>query len=108
MPRGRDRFFTKLDELEKKALQGDPKAAAKQDAEGKLTARERIKKLLDPDSFVEEFMLAETQSVDFGMAEKKQPSDGVVRSEEHTSELQSQSNLVCRLLLEKKKRNRVQ
>src|SRR5688572_32219918 len=29
----------------------------------------------------------------------------MVRSEEHTSELQSQSNLVCRLLLEKKKRN---
>src|SRR2546430_10342667 len=28
------------------------------------------------------------------------------RSEEHTSELQSQSNLVCRLLLEKKKRYR--
>src|SRR2546430_5692274 len=28
------------------------------------------------------------------------------RSEEHTSELQSQSNLVCRLLLEKKKRER--
>src|SRR2546427_4693753 len=28
------------------------------------------------------------------------------RSEEHTSELQSQSNLVCRLLLEKKKRNK--
>src|SRR2546430_7204025 len=28
---------------------------------------------------------------------------GHVRSEEHTSELQSQSNLVCRLLLEKKK-----
>src|SRR2546430_10372536 len=28
------------------------------------------------------------------------------RSEEHTSELQSQSNLVCRLLLEKKKDNR--
>src|SRR2546427_9273478 len=30
----------------------------------------------------------------------------VVRSEEHTSELQSQSNLVCRLLLEKKKDRR--
>src|SRR5688572_31616086 len=28
------------------------------------------------------------------------------RSEEHTSELQSQSNLVCRLLLEKKNENR--
>src|SRR2546430_4772141 len=31
---------------------------------------------------------------------------GRVRSEEHTSELQSQSNLVCRLLLEKKKNRR--
>src|SRR2546430_2927870 len=30
------------------------------------------------------------------------------RSEEHTSELQSQSNLVCRLLLEKKKKKRNQ
>src|SRR2546430_5799428 len=29
-----------------------------------------------------------------------------MRSEEHTSELQSQSNLVCRLLLEKKKKNK--
>src|SRR2546430_8292928 len=29
------------------------------------------------------------------------------RSEEHTSELQSQSNLVCRLLLEKKKSNQL-
>src|SRR2546430_8408247 len=31
------------------------------------------------------------------------PAEVLVRSEEHTSELQSQSNLVCRLLLEKKK-----
>src|SRR2546427_1160901 len=30
------------------------------------------------------------------------------RSEEHTSELQSQSNLVCRLLLEKKKKGALQ
>src|SRR2546430_8606903 len=30
--------------------------------------------------------------------------DPAARSEEHTSELQSQSNLVCRLLLEKKKK----
>src|SRR2546427_9427910 len=38
------------------------------------------------------------------------PGSGVTptrgRSEEHTSELQSQSNLVCRLLLEKKKKKR--
>src|SRR5438270_12424438 len=33
------------------------------------------------------------------------PCRAELRSEEHTSELQSQSNLVCRLLLEKKKRH---
>src|SRR2546427_8114177 len=32
---------------------------------------------------------------------------GTDRSEEHTSELQSQSNLVCRLLLEKKKNKHI-
>src|SRR2546430_5737558 len=32
------------------------------------------------------------------------PTERIERSEEHTSELQSQSNLVCRLLLEKKKK----
>src|SRR5688572_31591701 len=32
---------------------------------------------------------------------------GSQRSEEHTSELQSQSNLVCRLLLEKKKKKNI-
>src|SRR2546430_3247804 len=32
------------------------------------------------------------------------PLSTLMRSEEHTSELQSQSNLVCRLLLEKKKK----
>src|SRR5690606_40696018 len=31
---------------------------------------------------------------------------GLIRSEEHTSELQSRENLVCRLLLEKKKKQR--
>src|SRR2546430_10272109 len=40
-----------------------------------------------------------------GRAEvRNRTCDRVRRSEEHTSELQSQSNLVCRLLLEKKKR----
>src|SRR2546430_13049472 len=36
----------------------------------------------------------------------KRISATTTRSEEHTSELQSQSNLVCRLLLEKKKQKR--
>src|SRR2546430_4217675 len=38
-----------------------------------------------------------------GVAEVRREEADRVRSEEHTSELQSQSNLVCRLLLEKKK-----
>ncbi len=78
MAKSREELQKKLAALERKALDPDPKAAAKQHAEGKLTARERIDKLLDPDSFVEEFMLAETQCAEFGMAEKKLPSDGVV------------------------------
>src|SRR2546430_13733732 len=36
---------------------------------------------------------------------QRQPEAHARRSEEHTSELQSQSNLVCRLLLEKKKQD---
>src|SRR2546430_9936963 len=48
-------------------------------------------------------------ATDESMAENKRRGalfglhSSTVRSEEHTSELQSQSNLVCRLLLEKKK-----
>src|SRR2546427_3235433 len=44
---------------------------------------------------VEEIAIERQGSLELG--------DGGPRSEEHTSELQSQSNLVCRLLLEKKK-----
>src|SRR3989475_1359521 len=44
---------------------------------------------------------AQSQSQGAGAAP---PFDLKDRSEEHTSELQSQSNLVCRLLLEKKKK----
>src|SRR2546430_6745745 len=36
---------------------------------------------------------------------QERPPSCEMRSEEHTSELQSQSNLVCRLLLEKKKKS---
>src|SRR2546427_8054933 len=37
---------------------------------------------------------------------EKNTARRMTRSEEHTSELQSQSNLVCRLLLEKKKKKK--
>src|SRR5256886_4725066 len=42
-----------------------------------------------------------------GVALVNRTKQGLTRSEEHTSELQSQSNLVCRLLLEKKKNVRL-
>jgi len=78
MAKSRDELEKKLASLERSASQADPKAAAKLKSEGKLGARERLDKLLDSDTFVEEFMLAETQCTDFGMADKKVPSDGVV------------------------------
>src|SRR5688572_30974316 len=46
-------------------------------------------------------VLPEAEDIDIQISEKDLRID---RSEEHTSELQSQSNLVCRLLLEKKKK----
>src|SRR5256886_7818017 len=42
--------------------------------------------------------------VPIGQVGKAKAMVAKLRSEEHTSELQSQSNIVCRLLLEKKKR----
>src|SRR2546430_8276081 len=44
-----------------------------------------------------------SQELDVSSTVRRQCVSTVTRSEEHTSELQSQSNLVCRLLLEKKK-----
>src|SRR2546430_9701160 len=44
-------------------------------------------------------------SASLGRRSSLLPSRSTDRSEEHTSELQSQSNLVCRLLLEKKKKS---
>ncbi|MFP3928959.1 MAG: acyl-CoA carboxylase subunit beta [Desulfobacteraceae bacterium] len=63
---------------EKARLGGGAKAIEKRHAAGKLTARERIDLLFDSGSFVEINQLAESQSREFGMQEKKVPSDGVV------------------------------
>src|SRR5260370_23580224 len=49
---------------------------------------------------------AANERVVAALAEKAR-GDGEFRSEEHTSELQSHLNLVCRLLLEKKKSRRI-
>lgn len=50
----------------------------RQHERGKLTARERIEVLLDPDSFEEFDMFVEHRCNHFGMAEKQIPGDGVV------------------------------
>src|SRR5438270_9852748 len=48
------------------------------------------------------FVPADT-SIEYALSTTILYPEAFARSEEHTSELQSQSNLVCRLLLEKKK-----
>jgi propionyl-CoA carboxylase beta chain len=60
------------------ALGGGVKRIEAQHAKGKLTARERIELLLDPNSFEEWGMFVEHRNHDFGMGEQKVPGDGVV------------------------------
>ncbi|MEV6771796.1 acyl-CoA carboxylase subunit beta [Nocardia sp. NPDC051030] len=57
---------------------GDPAATERQHAKGKLTVRERIELLLDPDSFVEIEPLRRHRATGFGMADRKPYTDGVV------------------------------
>ncbi len=78
-PKTHQNELKRLEELEKRAeMGGGPKAIERHHSRGKLTARERLALLYDPGSFVEVHKLAESQSVDFGMQEKKVPGDGVV------------------------------
>ena len=72
-----------IHQLEKKReaarLGGGQKRIDSQHKKGKLTARERIELLLDPDSFEEWDMFKEHRCVDFGMDQaEKTPGDGVV------------------------------
>jgi propionyl-CoA carboxylase beta chain len=57
---------------------GGQKRIDAQHAKGKLTARERIELLLDPDSFEEWDMFKGHRCYDFGMANQSVPGDGVV------------------------------
>ncbi len=69
----------KLLAMEEKAkLGGGAEKLEQQRKMGKMTARERIEYILDPDSFVELNMLAEHQCYDFGMEKKRFLGDGVV------------------------------
>ena len=59
-------------------LGGGAKRIDAQHNKGKLTARERLELLLDPDSFEEFDMFVKHRSVDFGMDKSHFPGDGVV------------------------------
>src|SRR5215467_6417494 len=57
---------------------GGPERQAKQKEQGRLTARERIAQLVDPGSFEEIGLFAQHRQVNFGLAGKEVPADGVV------------------------------
>ncbi len=71
-----------VEELEERRrvarLGGGEKRIEAQHGRGKLTARERIELLLDPDSFEEIDMFVEHDCQEFGMQDNKVPGDGVV------------------------------
>jgi propionyl-CoA carboxylase beta chain len=72
-------IIRQLDEKRAAArLGGGKKRIDAQHAKGKLTARERIELLLDPDSFEEWDMFKEHRCTDFGMEKQTVPGDGVV------------------------------
>ena len=60
------------------AEHGSQRAIERQHAKGKMTARERIERLLDPGSFTELDELARHRATDFGMAANRPYGDGVI------------------------------
>ncbi|MFN2586728.1 MAG: acyl-CoA carboxylase subunit beta [Actinomycetota bacterium] len=84
LPQGRraGAIFERLETLqslrEEAGSSGGETAIRRQHERGKLTARERIEKLLDPDSFVETDMLVRHRSHGFGIENKRPLGDAVV------------------------------
>jgi len=73
-----ERLATLRAKRAKALLGGGEKRIIAQHKKGKLTARERIKLLLDSDSFEEFDMFVQHHCTDFGMEKQKYPGDGVV------------------------------
>ena len=72
-------IIAKLEEKQAQAeLGGGEARIAQQRAKGKLTARERLRLLLDEGSFEEWDQFVEHRCADFGMEQRKIPGDGVV------------------------------
>jgi len=66
------------DKLNRLRAAGGPEKVAQQHAKGKLTARERIERLVDAGTFVETGGLTAHRAVHFGMEKREIPGDGVV------------------------------
>jgi acetyl-CoA carboxylase carboxyltransferase component len=76
---GHEALITELEEQREKFKQGGgPKRIETQHAKGKLTARERILRLLDEGSFQEIDAYVTHRHADFGMDEQRYPGDSVV------------------------------
>jgi len=77
-----DGMRKKLEELAQRRASltqgGGPAQIEKQHQRGKLTARERIEKLLDPGSFVELDLWAKSRPTGFDIDERELPADGVI------------------------------
>lgn len=72
-------IISELESKRERARQGGGhKRITTQHERGKLTARERLELLLDPDSFEEYDMFVEHRCVQFGMEDNKIPGDGCV------------------------------
>jgi propionyl-CoA carboxylase beta chain len=72
-------IIQQLEEKRERArMGGGERRVAAQHGKGKLTARERIELVLDPDSFEEWDMFVEHRCHDFGMDKETIPGDGVV------------------------------
>ena len=71
----------KIEKMREKAAKimaaGGPDRVKKQHESGKMTARERIEKLLDPNTFVELDRFVQHRCTNFGMEKKELPGEGV-------------------------------
>src|ERR687889_2366416 len=73
-----DEKLAQLNELREAAMHSSPEAEEKQHARGKMTARERIEKLLDEGSFQELDTFVRHRTIDFDMQKNRPWGDAVV------------------------------
>ena len=78
MPKSNKERIEELREFRKLHETHEEKTKTKQKEKGKLSARERLLKLLDPDSFVETDPYVEHREDKFGLAEQRFPGDAVI------------------------------